>query len=129
MIPLQSPVLRILSKQLIASTDSEILQSADFYGNKWTGTDKALPGSYLWNTKKGKQPPYEMHGITLEYNLVGFVMIWGAGVFSCSGFELTLISAMIRPCGGDRDTAKTPKQTDVDGDLDNLVAERRADGL
>lgn len=52
MIPLQSPVLRILSKQLIASTDSEILQSADFYGNKWTGTDTGLSGSYLWNEKK-----------------------------------------------------------------------------
>ena len=57
MIPLQSPVLRILSKQLIASTDTELDQSADFYGNKWT--DTSIPGSYLL-VKQEKQPPYEM---------------------------------------------------------------------
>lgn len=59
MIPLQSPVLRILSKQLIASTDTELDQSADFYGNKWTGTDTSILASYLL-VKRGKQPPYGM---------------------------------------------------------------------
>ena len=74
MIPLQSPVLRILSKQLIASTDSEILQSADFYGNKWTGTDTNLPGSYLWNMKKENN--LLMRCMELVWNIIWLALWW-----------------------------------------------------
>lgn len=33
--------------------------------------------------EKGKQPPYEMHGVSLEYNLVGSVIILCAHALNC----------------------------------------------
>lgn len=38
--------------------------------------------------EEGKQPPYEMHGVSLEYNLVGSVMILCAHALSCWDFSL-----------------------------------------
>lgn len=52
MIPLQSPILRILSKQIIASTDIEILQSADLMVINGQAQTQASPSSCLLNRER-----------------------------------------------------------------------------
>lgn len=73
MIPLQSPILRILSKQIIASTDTEKLQSADLMVINGQTQTQASPSSCLLNMERKTSSGRD--AVIWEYNLTGRV-IW-----------------------------------------------------